>query len=131
MKPKKLSLKLLPDRMAVCRFDPTTSIPNWVGPSDFYSVTGTDQELTIVCAEAFVAQGTASDTGGQCSTVEGPLDFSEIGIIFSLTQPLAQNNVPVFVISTFDPDYFMVKEKDLAKTIDVLTAAGHQINTED
>jgi hypothetical protein len=46
-------------------------------------------------------------------------------------QPLAQYNVSVFVISTFDTDYFMVKEKDLAKTIDVLTAAGHQVKTGD
>ena len=83
--------------------------------------------MTIVCAEALVAKGTASETGWRCFKVEGPLDFSEIGIIFSLTQPLAKNRVSVFVVSTFDTDYFMVKEKDLAKTIDVLTAAGHKI----
>jgi hypothetical protein len=44
---------------------------------------------------------------------------------------LAKIGVSVFVLSTFDTDYFMVKEKDLAKAIDVLTAAGHQVKTED
>ena len=117
--------------MAVCRFDSTAEIPNWIEPSDFYSVTRTDQELTIVCAEAFVAKGATSDTGWRCFKVEGPFDFSEIGIIFSLTQPLAQNKVSVFVISTFDTDYFMVKEQGLAKAVDVLKAAGHEINLED
>ncbi|MDH3829697.1 MAG: ACT domain-containing protein, partial [Desulfobacterales bacterium] len=63
--------------------------------------------------------------------VQGLLDFSEIGIIFSLTQPLAKNGVSVFVISTFDTDYFMVKEKDLAKAFDALTAEGHQVLEED
>lgn len=128
---RKLSLKLLADRMAVCRLDPVSAVPDWIDRSAFYSVTRTDQELTIVCAEALVAQGTASETGWRCFKVDGPLDFSEIGIIFSLTQPLAQNRVSAFVISTFDTDYFMVKEKDLEKAIDVLAAAGHQVFTGD
>ena len=131
MKLKTRSLKLLADRMAVCRLDPVSAVPDWIDRSAFYSVTRTEEELTIVCAEAHVAQGTVSETGWRCFKVEGPLDFSEIGIIFSLTQPLAQNRVSVFVISTFDTDYFMVKEKDLAKAIDVLTTAGHQVVTDD
>jgi hypothetical protein len=63
--------------------------------------------------------------------VEGPLDFSETGIVFSLTQPLAESGVAVFLISTFDTDYLMVKEKDLAEAIDVLAAAGHRVGTDD
>jgi len=131
MKPKTLSLKILPDRMAVCRFDPTVAVPDWIDQSGFYSITCTEHELTIVCAETLVARGTKSEIGWRCFKVEGSLDFSEIGIIFSLTQPLAENSVSVFVISTFDTDYFMVKEKDLAITVDVLTAAGHQVVIED
>ena len=127
MKSKTLSLTLLAERLAVCRLDPDSTVPDWIDRTAFYSVTRTEEELTVVCAEALVAKGTVSETGWRCFKVEGPLDFSEIGIIFSLTQPLAQNRVSVFVISTFDTDYFMVKEKDLAKTIDVLTAAGHEI----
>ena len=112
--------------MAVCRFDPTAAVPDWIDQSGLYSITHTQQELTIVCAETLVARGTTSEIGWRCFMVEGPLDFSEIGIIFSLTRPLAENGVSVFVISTFDTDYFMVKEKDLAKTIDVLTSAEHK-----
>ena len=127
MKPKTLALKILSDRMAVCRFDPTEAVPYWIDPSGFYSITRTENELTIVCAETLVVRGTKSETGWRCFKVEGPLDFSEIGIIFSITRPLAENGVSVFVISTFDTDYFMVKEKDLAKTVDALTAEGHEI----
>lgn len=131
MDSRKLSLKLLPDRMTVCRFDPAAAVPDWIDPSGFYAVIRTDEELTIICAEAIVARGTTREAGWRCFKVRGPLDFSEIGIIFSLTQPLTQNRVPVFVISTFDTDYFMVKERDLAKTIEVLTSAGHRMVTDD
>ena len=131
MKLKKRSLKILPERMAVCRFEPTTPLPDWIGEVGFYSLTRTEAELTLVCPEARLAPGTTSETGWRCFKVQGLLDFSEIGIIFSLTQPLAKNGVSVFVISTFDTDYFMVKEKDLAKAIDALTAEGHQVLEED
>ena len=98
--------------------------------SDFSSITRTEAELTIVCDEVLVASGITSETGWRCIKVEGPLDFSEIGIVFSLTQPLAESGVAVFLISTFDTDYLMVKEKDLAGAIDGLTAAGHKVRTE-
>ncbi|MCK5487868.1 MAG: ACT domain-containing protein [Desulfobacterales bacterium] len=131
MNSKNLSLKILPDRMAVCRFEPTTPVPDWIDQSGFYSITRTEEELTIVCAETLVARGTTSEIGWRCFKVEGPLDFSEIGIIFSLTQPLARSGVSVFVLSTFDTDYLMVKEKDLSEAIDALRAEGHQVKAED
>jgi hypothetical protein len=127
MDSKNLSLKILPDRMAVCRFEPTTPVPDWIDQSGFYSITRTEEELTIVCAETLVARGTTSEAGWRCFKVEGPLDFSEIGIIFSLTQPLARSGVSVFVLSTFDTDYLMVKEKNLSEAIDALRAEGHKI----
>jgi hypothetical protein len=127
MEYKRLSLKLMPDRMAVCRFDPVAELPDWFDMSGFYSITRSKEELTIVCREALVASGTTCENGWRYFKVQGVLDFSEIGIIFSLTQPLAESGISVFVISTFDTDYFMVKEKDLAKAVDVFTAAGHRV----
>ncbi len=131
MKPKKLSLQILSGRMAVCRFEPTAPLPDWVDESGFLSITRTEEELAIVCREALVDPETTCERGWRCFRVQGLLDFSEIGIIFSLTRPLAESDVSVFVISTFDTDYFLVKEKDLAKAIDALTAAGHRVVAED
>jgi hypothetical protein len=128
---KKLSLKILPGRMAVCRFEPSASLPAWMDGSGFYSVTRTSEELTVVCRETLVAADTTCESGWRCIRVKGVLDFSEIGIMFSITRPLAKAGVSVFVISTYDTDYFLVKEKELPKTIDALTAAGHRIDTED
>jgi hypothetical protein len=91
----------------------------------FYSITRTADELSVVCSEERVAPEAESEPGWRCVQLMGPLSFSEIGVIASLTQPLAKSGVSVFAISTFDTDYLMVKEKDLATAIDVLTAEGH------
>jgi hypothetical protein len=128
---KKLTLKLLPERLAVCRLDSDAALPSWIDESGFYSITRTNEELSVVCSEERIPPDARSEAGWRCFKVEQPLDFSEIGIIFSITQPLAENGVSIFIISTFITDYFLVKEKDLAKAIDVLTAAGHQARTED
>ena len=128
---RKLTLKILPDRMAVCRFEPSAPLPGWIDQPGFYSITRTAEELSVVCSEERVPPGTESETGWRCFQLLGPFGFSEIGIISSLTQPLSESGVCVFVISTFATDYLMVKEKDLAKTIDALAVQGHQINEED
>ena len=124
---RKLTLKILPDRLAVCRFEPASPLPAWVNQPGFYSVTRTADELSVVCSEARVAPGTESESGWRCLQLVGPFTFSEIGILASLTRPLAQSGVCVFVISTFDTDYLMVKEKDLATAIDTLRAQGHHV----
>ena len=131
MKPKGFSLQILPDRMAVCRLAPRAPVPDWIEGSQFCSITRTDEALTVVGSEALVPTGTMSEPGWRCFKVQGPLDFSEIGIIFSLTRPLADSDISVFVISTFDTDFFMVKETDLAKAIDALSTAGHRVVKED
>jgi len=128
---RKLTLKILPDRMAVCRFEPSAPLPGWIDQPGFYSITRTTEELSVVCSEGRVPPGTKSEAGWRCFQLIGPLGFSEVGIISALTQPLSENGVGVFALSTFDTDYLMVKEKDLAKTIDALAVQGHQINEED
>jgi hypothetical protein len=131
MTSRKLSLKILPDRMAVCRFEPSAPLPDWIDKPGFYSITRTAEELSVVCSQERVPLEAESETGWRCFQLSGSFDFSEIGIIFSLTQPLAENDISVFVISTFDTDYLMVKAEYFTKAIDVLTAQGHQVKAED
>lgn len=128
---KKIALKILPGLMAICRFDPAAKVHEWIDKSGFYSITRTPQELSVVCRAERVPPGTESESGWRCLQLLGPFGFSEVGIIASLSQPLAASGVPVFVISTFDTDYLMVKEKDLSKAIDALAAQGHQVLLED
>jgi hypothetical protein len=57
----------------------------------------------------------------------GPLAFSLVGVLASLLDPLADANVSVFVVSTFDTDYLLIKEQDLPRAMEVWRRAGHVI----
>ena len=49
------------------------------------------------------------------------------GVLASVLEPLAAAKVSIFAVSTYDTDYVMVKEKQLAKAVKVLRVAGHEV----
>lgn len=117
---EKLSLKVLPESFAVCSIDKNQPIPMWVLESrDFYSITRTRDELSIVSDEESVPVGVKAEKGWAAIKVVGPLEFDLIGIVSSLTTVLAENEISVFVLSTYNTDYILIKEENLntAKTV--------------
>jgi hypothetical protein len=122
-----LTLSLLPERLAICRLGPVGGVPDWADGSRFLSMTRTRDELSIVCTEADVPEEVRSDRGWRCLKVAGPLDLALTGVLASLANPLADAQINIFAISTFDTDYLLVKEENLARSIDILTRSGHQV----
>ena len=122
-----MTLNHIPGHFAICRFDPQEAVPDWVLESDFFSVTRTMDELSVVCHEALVPRGVTSEPGWACLKVEGPLAFSLTGILAALTAPLAEAGISIFAVSTFDTDYLLVKAHDLDVAQAVLTQAGHTV----
>jgi uncharacterized protein len=123
----RFTLLLLTETFAVCKLDKEAAIPNWVGSSGFISVTRTTDELSIVCPQLNVPVATVCERGWRCMRIDGTLAFSMIGVVASLASTLAQEGVSIFVISTYNTDYFLTKDKDLARASNALTAAGHQL----
>jgi uncharacterized protein len=124
-----LHVSLLPTRLAVCQLEAGSPVPNWALAGDFYSITRTSDELSIVCTEQNVPAGTRTERGWRGLKVEGPLDFTLIGILASLARTLAGAGVSLFAISTFDTDYLLVKENDLSRAIQALKESGHQVDS--
>lgn len=127
MRSHHLTLRVLPDAFAICRLDENSKIPQWAFEGGLHSVTRTEEELSIVCAEEYVPADVRAERGWRCLKVQGPFAFSEIGVLASLTAPLAEAGISLLAISTFDTDYLLVKAPDLANAQRVLTAAGHQL----
>jgi hypothetical protein len=128
MQDKKLTLIVMPGRLGICRLDPAGPVPEWAYTSPFFSVTRTPDELSVVCTEALIPEDEFCDKGWKSLKVQGPLDFSETGILASLALPLARSDISIFVLSTYDTDYLLVKESDLLKTIETLVAEGYNVN---
>ena len=127
---KPLELRLLQERYAIARLDPSAAVPDWV-EGEVSCVARTPQELSIVCAQAAVPEAVRSNGDWRCLEVAGPLAFSEVGILASLSTSLAEAGVSLFVFSTFDTDYLLVQSNRLDPAIAAFEQAGHRITRPD
>ena len=116
----RLSLVVSPDLFAVCRLRADQSIPGWALSGSFCSLTRTHDELSIVCPQELVPEEVQAERGWKSLKVEGKLDFSLVGILSSLASSLANVGVSLLAISTYDTDYFFVKESDLDRGVGAL-----------
>jgi carbon storage regulator CsrA len=124
---RQLSLLLLAGTFAVCRLDSASSIPPWAIADELFSITRTADELSIICRQDAVPEGILCERGWRCLRVAGTIPFSVVGVLASLTAPLAEAGISVFAISTFDTDYLLVKAADLGRSVDILRGRGHTI----
>ncbi len=122
-----IELTLLEPRFAVCRLAATATVPDWAHGGSISSVTRTAGELSIVCEQEQVPADVRAETDWRCLMVEGPLEFTAVGILASLSAPLAAAGVSVFVISTYDTDLLLVKEASLERALSSLEDQGFRI----
>ena len=96
--------------------------------TEYCFVGKTDEEKSLVCLTCDVPDNvTDRDDGWKAFRIQGVLDFSLIGILSKISSLLAENEIGIFAISTFNTDYILTKKENYDKAIDVLNRAGYQI----
>ena len=124
---RQLTLILVEDAFAICRLGSDAPIPPWATVGEFSSITRTADELSVVCRQDDVPHGIRCERGWRCLRVAGTMPFSVVGVLASLTIPLAKAGISIFAVSTFDTDYLLMKEDHIDKAITALQQAGHSI----
>ena len=121
-----LVLTVLSETFMIHKLSPDASIPEEILKSNYYSVSKTENELSLVCSEEIEVQSLESSKGWKCLKVKGPLDFNLTGILAGISDILAQANISIFAISTFDTDYLLVRSQDLSSARNKLRKAGYK-----
>jgi hypothetical protein len=107
-----LQLEWVRGRYAVCRLDPATEGPAWTrNCPGLLCITRTDRELSIVAREECVPADVRAERDWVALRVAGPLDFTLVGVLSSLSGALARAAIPLFALSTFETDYLLVKSQ--------------------
>ncbi len=121
MKPQKLTLSILPQKLGICHFAANSPIPDWAASGEFFSITRTDQELSIVYPQEKIPAGVLFEKDWRAFRLEGFVEgIYSIGIIASLSKPLVENGISIFNISTYETNYLLVEEKNLGKAKKIL-----------
>ena len=121
-----LTLRLLDETFLIFRFNGSDEIPAEVLQSSFYNISKTDEELSIVCPASLKLNGKHFEADWSCVKVTGPLDFNVTGILANLSGVLAEAQISIFAMSTFDTDYILVKSAKIKEAIHALEAAGYR-----
>lgn len=124
---RSLHFAVLPGRLAICRLPAGAPPPDWAWTGSLHSITRAGDELSVVCDDNAAPEGTRCERGWRCLALRGPFSLSEVGVVAALAQPLAQAGVSIFVLSTFDTDWVLVRESQLDRAAAVLRQAGHTI----
>ncbi|MFW9853643.1 MAG: ACT domain-containing protein [Candidatus Thorarchaeota archaeon] len=126
----KYSLLVGKTRLAIFQLSPDASLPSFEGLSPFWSITKTENEVSIVMKEKDLNPKLKAERGWRYLKVKGPLEFNLTGILVSIATPLANQKISIFAISTFETDYVLIQEEDMDKAISVLRGEGFEVSKE-
>lgn len=121
-----MNLKVYGERCALCRLNPDENFPSWTR-GKLISITRTDDELSVVCEQDTVPSDVKCERDWRVLQVEGPMDLPIVGVLASLTKPIAEAGINLFAISTFDTHYLLVKVEKLEAAKVALEKAGHSV----
>ena len=127
MSTNRFPLSLLEGRFSVVRLDAADAMPAWALDRGraFAAVVRTEDELSVVCREEDVpATAGRVEPGFRALKLLGPVPFTTVGVVSGMTKPLAEAGIGVFLVSTYDTDYLLVKEAHLQRAVGILQRAG-------
>ena len=120
-----MELKKLEYDLTVCKVEAITDIDM---TKELFFIGKTDEEMSLVCrTDDAPNNSTVRDDGWKGFRIQGILDFSLIGILSKISGILAENNIGIFAVSTFNTDYILVKAENFEKALSVLSAEGYTV----
>ena len=120
-----MTLKVLEYELTICRIASLAGIDQ---NASFFFIGKTDEEISLVClTKECPVNVTEQEDGWRAFRIQGKLDFSLVGILSKISGILAENNIGIFAVSTYNTDYILVKSEHLEKAITVLMDKGYEI----
>ena len=105
-----------------------SSLDNIDVKEQYIFISKTDEEISIVHKNNYIINNVIEkEIDYKLFKIDEKLDFSLIGIISKISTILKNSSISIFVISTFNTDYFLVKDKNYNKTIEILKENGYTI----
>ncbi|MCH5281049.1 MAG: ACT domain-containing protein [Lachnospiraceae bacterium] len=120
-----MEIKAIEHDFSICKVEDYSQV-NF--ESEYCFIGQTDEEKSLVCITEDVPDNVTDwDDGWKAFRIQGILDFSLVGILSKITALLAENNIGIFAISTYNTDYILTKQENFQKALDVLSDKGYKI----
>ena len=122
-----MELKRIDAELTICKISETADIDL---SREFYFLGKTDEEISLVCKTADAPENALERSDGwKAFRVQGILDFSLVGILSEISAILAENEIGIFAVSTFNTDYILVRKGDFERALNALKEKGYRITS--
>jgi len=122
----KIVLSILEETYIIHKLDQSTNLPEGLIECEFYSLSNSQEELSLVCPEQMLIQSENSSPNWKCLKVAGPMDLKLTGVLAGLADTLAKAKISIFAISTFETDYVLIQKQVLETAKSALKSAGYK-----
>ena len=122
----KIVLSILEETYIIHKLDQRTNLPEELLECEFYSLSNSQEEFSLVCPEQMLIQSENNIPNWKCLKVTGPLDLKLTGILVGLADTLAKAKISIFAVSTFDTDYLLIQKQALKAAKTALISQGYQ-----
>ncbi len=122
-----MRLKLLPDSFAVLKLPHPQSFPAWLAGVTPFFVAQTEDEFSVICPQQHIPASVEASRDWRCLRAHGDLAFDEVGVVARLSKPLADAGLSLFLVSTHDRDYVLVRAVDLERALAIYRDGGFTI----
>ena len=89
---------------------------------DFFAAVKDFEEITLILGEKHLERLSPSkaETGFRLITFREIMSFDTVGFIAKVSSALAENEIPILVLSSYSTDHILVKEEFLEKAVNIL-----------
>ena len=120
-----MEIRKLDDTFSICKVSDNSQVDL---NSEYCFIGKTDEEKSLVCITDSVPDNVIErDDGWRAFRIQGILDFSLIGILSKIAALMAENGIGIFAVSTYNTDYILTKGDQFKKAIEILSAAGYTV----
>lgn len=119
-----MQLRLLPEIFGIAKLAPPQPFPLWLHDASLFFIARTTDEYSIMCPQQYIPETVTYSPDYRCLRVDGDLAFDEIGVVARVSKPLADAGLSLFLVSTHDRDYVLVRQADLTAALEVYQQAG-------
>jgi hypothetical protein len=92
----------------------------------FFSVTKTDDEISLIVSEDIDLPGAEIEKGWRIIKFADSMDLSLVGVAARITAVLADAGINLCMLSTYDTDWVLVKDDRLDHVVNALVANGYE-----
>jgi len=121
-----MKLQIIKGEYSICKL---ASMEQIDFSAELIFIAKTPDEISIVCESTHIPQNAiAVESGWKALKVSGVLDFGLIGIVAKISNILANAGISIFVVSTYNTDYILMKAASFDKGLEALVGEGYSVS---